>query len=539
MKILFTSVGRRVELIQEFKNAANQLNVKLDIFGADISDTAPALFFCDKTFMVSKTASPNYIDELLTICNDNKIDALIPTIDYDLLLLAKNKDKFLAIGTKVFVSSPDKVKICRDKRHTSQFFLDCGLNAPTPVDKVENYKNSYPAFIKPIDGSSSVNAFKVESYDDLCSKAAQIPQYIIQPFIDGKEYTIDIFCDYDGNTIFITPRERLVVRAGEVLKTKITQDEKIINDCKKIIEKFKPCGAITVQMIRDKVTNNDYYIEINPRYGGGAPLSIKAGANSPMALINILNGVKEKYYSNAAQNNLIYSRFDQSICVNKNLENDNINLKAIIFDLDDTLYSEKDYVISGFKAVANVIPEVKNAEAKLYEAFIKKLPAIDTVLKNENLLNKKEECLSAYRNNFPNIEFRNGIIQILKKLKLKDVYIGVITDGRVEGQRNKINALNLNKYIDSIIITDELGGEQFRKPCDIAFRIMQLRSNVPFENMVYIGDNLSKDFIAPEKLGMQCIMLEHDDNLYKFSSDKILTFKNINQLNDYFEKHIG
>ena len=129
------------------------------------------------------------------------------------------------------------------------------------------------------------------------------------------KYTIDIFCDYEGNPVYITPRERLAVRAGEVLKTKITQDDTMIAEMQVLISDFKPCGQITVQLIREETTGDDYYIEINPRFGGGAPLSIKAGADSAKAVIRMLNGEKLKYVEKAAKDGAVYSRFDQSICV--------------------------------------------------------------------------------------------------------------------------------------------------------------------------------------------------------------------------------
>lgn len=79
---------------------------------------------------------------------------------------------------------------------------------------------------------------------------------------------MDIFCDLQGNPIYITPRERLAVRSGEVLKTRIALDERIIEECRELVRRFEPCGPITVQLIREKETGEDYYIEINPRYGG-------------------------------------------------------------------------------------------------------------------------------------------------------------------------------------------------------------------------------------------------------------------------------
>lgn len=315
MKILFTSVGRRVELMQAFHDAAKSMDVPLTICGADISETAPALYFCDKKFIVPRISNQDYIPALLEICQREKITALIPTIDTDLLILAQNKARFSQIGTTVVVSEPDKISICRDKRLTTDFFTSVGLKAPRTFDCVAEYDQGFPAFIKPKDGSSSINVFKVENEAELRAYAAQVPDYIIQPYVEGTEYTVDVFCDLDGNPVFITPRIRLAVRSGEVLKTEICMDEKIIWEIRQLIAAYKPCGAITVQLIQDLKSGTNWYIEINPRFGGGAPLSIKAGADSAQALIQILNGGAVTYVPNAARNGEKYSRFDQSIRV--------------------------------------------------------------------------------------------------------------------------------------------------------------------------------------------------------------------------------
>ena len=315
MKILFTSVGRRVELMQAFRNAANELGIDLTIYGADVSDTAPALMFCDKQIKVCKIRDEDYIPSLVRLCKKEKIDALIPTIDTDLLILSQNKNKFTDIGTVVFISDEDKIRICRDKRDTASFFLSIGLKSPFPVDDYKKYNLGFPAFIKPKDGSSSINAYKVNDESELETYAKEVPDYIIAPYIEGTEYTIDAFCDLEGNPLLVTPRIRLAVRSGEVLKTQIDLDKKIIDESFQIIKAFKPVGAITIQLIRQKSTGDDYFIEINPRFGGGAPLSMKAGADSSIFLLKLLLKEKLQYQENAAEDGAIYSRFDQSVRV--------------------------------------------------------------------------------------------------------------------------------------------------------------------------------------------------------------------------------
>lgn len=524
-RILFTGVGRRVELVQAFRQAANCLNVKLKLYGADMAGTAPALAFCDYTRKVCGMRDVDYIPQLLRICKVDHIDLLIPTIDTDLLVLSRNEAEFDAIGTKVLISKSDKIAICRDKNYTADFFESCGLKAPRTVNDYQLYHDQYPCFIKPKDGSSSINAFKVEKESELKIYAEQVGDYIVQPFIEGTEYTVDIFCDYEGNPIFITPRIRSAVRAGEVLKTEIVMDKKIIEECRKLIDKFQPCGPMTVQLIRQNRTGDDYYIEINPRFGGGAPLSMKAGARSAEAILRML--LKEKVeYTDTVDDGLVYSRFDQSVCIS---EGDNIRqIKGIIFDLDDTLYSEKQYVKSGYKKIGEFLAR-EDAADKLWSHFMAGKSAIDEYLIEIGEVEKKDECVKIYREQIPEISLYDGVLEFVQDLKHRGIKVGIITDGRIEGQRAKLEALGLYEVMDDIIITDELGGVQFRKPCDISFRIMQNRWRIPYEQIVYVGDNPNKDFQACKQLGMQWIYFRNEDGLYSHSAmqEEVTTINDI------------
>ena len=191
-------------------------------------------------------------------------------------------------------------------------------------------------------------------------------------------------------------------------------------------------------------------------------------------------------------------------------------LKAIVFDLDDTLYSEKEYVKSGYAVVAQLLPNVENAEDKLWKAFEEKKAAIDDVLRSENIYSEelKKKCLEAYRFHRPNIHLYAGASEMLTRLRKKGFLIGIITDGRPEGQRAKIKALGLDELVDSIIVTDELGGAEYRKPNKVAFVKMCEMLGVKYEEMCYIGDNINKDFVAPEMIGMKCIFLKNKDGIY-------------------------
>lgn len=516
LHILVTGVGRRVELMQAFRQAALKLNINLKLYGADMAGTAPALAYCDYTRKVCAMSDPQYIQQLVAICVADKIDLVMPTIDTDLLILSQNVDVFEKVGTKVLISKPDKILICRDKNNTGEFFESCGLKAPRTYNNYKEYLGPYPCFIKPKDGSSSINAFKVEDEEELAVYAGQVEDYIIQPYVSGREFTIDIFCDFNGNPIYITPRERVQVRAGEVLKTQIFMDETMIEDAKKLCEAFKPCGPMTVQLIQDRNTGDNYYIEINPRYGGGAPLSMKSGARSAEALLQLLCGEVVEYQENASCNGAIYSRFDQSVCISEG--DDTQPVKGVIFDLDDTLYSEKLYVKSGYKKIGEYLGR-EDASEKLWGYFESGKQAIDEYLAESGEEDKKAECLKIYREQMPEVTLYDGVCEMIEDLKDKGIKVGIITDGRPEGQKNKIKALGLDSMIDDIIITDELGGVQFRKPCDIAFRIMQNRWRLPYEQIVYVGDNPNKDFQACRQLGMRWKYFRNEDGLYSHDAN--------------------
>ena len=186
---------------------------------------------------------------------------------------------------------------------------------------------------------------------------------------------------------------------------------------------------------------------------------------------------------------------------------------GVIFDLDDTLYSEKQYVRSGYKAVAKMLGDEALTD-RLWTHFENGKPAIDELVNELGCIGRKEECLKAYREQMPEIKLYDGVVDLILELKSKDIKVGIITDGRVSGQKRKLQALGLDKLIDDIIITDELGGTQFRKPCDIAFRIMQRRWGIPFEQIIYVGDNPTKDFQACRQLGMRWKYFSNEEGLY-------------------------
>jgi len=192
-------------------------------------------------------------------------------------------------------------------------FKEAGVKTPESYWKGKEYSGGFPCYIKPVAGSSSINAFRVNNEKELEFFKYYIKDYIIQELIEGEEYTIDVLCDFSGNPIYITPRLRIATRSGEVLKTRIENNKVLIDKVKLILEYLKPAGPITVQAIRCHRDNQFYFIEVNARFGGGSPLSMMAGANSVEAIYRLIKGERLEYIADAAQDGLVLVRFDQSI----------------------------------------------------------------------------------------------------------------------------------------------------------------------------------------------------------------------------------
>lgn len=192
------------------------------------------------------------------------------------------------------------------------------------------------------------------------------------------------------------------------------------------------------------------------------------------------------------------------------------NCDLVIFDLDDTLYLEKDYVKSGFAEVSKNFLQIKDMANKLWQAFELGKKPINSVLEEHGLLTQEnlDLAISVYRNHLPNISLAEGVKDMLLRLKANGKKLGLITDGRPQGQRNKICALQIEDIFDKIIVTDELGGAEYRKPNPKAFEEMVKHFNLSYERSVYIGDNPKKDFIAPISLKMACIHFENPNGLY-------------------------
>ena len=177
-------------------------------------------------------------------------------------------------------------------------------------------------------------------------------------------------------------------------------------------------------------------------------------------------------------------------------------IKAVVFDLDDTLFPEYDYVKSGYNAVAKKIEKkygISGAADELLALFDKDRSEVFNRYLGAHGLPVTDdsvgELVKVYRTHMPDIKLSEEVQKTLAALREKGYKLGIITDGRPDGQRAKISALGLEGKVDKIIITDELGGKEYRKPNPKAFELMAGDLGLALDEMMYVGDNPNKDFV--------------------------------------------
>ena len=317
MNILITSAGRRVSLVRAFKSELLKFFQDGRVYTADLQpELSSACRQSDGYFHVSRVTDPAYPGELIKICADNNIKLVIPTLDTELIPLSENSLLFQEKGIHVIISTPEMVRICRNKKKLFHYFDSIGFPRTSEIDPGNP---EFPIFVKPIDGSSSIGTMVIKDEIQYSKKILESSDLVFLKYLspsEFSEFTIDLYYNRQNKLVCAVPRERLEVRNGEVSKS-VTRKDQLY---KTIFEVFSKCrgfiGCITLQVFKRRNSDEIIGIEINPRFGGGYPLSYRAGANYPEYLIReYLMGEGIEYFDKWVSDMLML-RYDDEIIVN-------------------------------------------------------------------------------------------------------------------------------------------------------------------------------------------------------------------------------
>lgn len=287
INILFTNAGRRTYLI---KYAIDLIKDGYDL-NIYVSDTSKytASFWVDSSIrrIITPKVKGNekeYIDALMEECIKSNIGIIIPLMDYEIPFLSKNINKFKSIGIKVIVSDYKLVNSLLNKEKTEKLCIKSGINYPKTWYSINKFNGVFPLIKKNIYGSGSVGLTVIRDKNQLVN--FKEGKEILQQFIDGQEYGIDILNDLNGNFLHCCVKKKILMRSGETDKAEIINNEKYVAYAKKISKSFRHVGNLDVDFIEER-NGNIYFIDFNPRFGGLYPFTHLSGCNYLKILIDI------------------------------------------------------------------------------------------------------------------------------------------------------------------------------------------------------------------------------------------------------------
>ena len=318
MNILFTCVGRRVALLEAFRGAMAELDVAGRLLGTEVTAACAAFHKVDVGLIVPRVADRQYVPALTNIIRQHRVGLLVPLTDLDLRLLSRHRDEFAEMGCTVMIGSEQAVALCQDKARTNAFLAEAGLAAiKTCMLSEFRSRPFYPCFVKPIAGSSGIGTGMIESAEQLQAHVAAYGEdLIVQEYVPGREFTVDVYRSRTGQVHSIVPRQRLSVRSGEVEKGVTVKDQAVMAAARDLAERLEGIWGVFCCQCRRPQQSADSrprFFEINPRFAGGAPLAIAAGANLPLYLLQEVLGRPITGKVGDFTDRLLMLRYDEAV----------------------------------------------------------------------------------------------------------------------------------------------------------------------------------------------------------------------------------
>ena len=320
MNILFCSVGRRCELLKNFRKS---MSVGSKIIATDISATAPALYFADVQYIVPRIDADNYIDKILEICKAEEIDAVTTLIDPEIEILAKNRSRFEEVGVEVLAPYEETAELCFDKYKMFSYLSEKKIPTVKTYKDLEEFFCDYrlgaiafPVFVKPRTGSGSVGARKISDLEELQSACEAEPSLIIQEFMECEDMDADVYVDTISHCpVNIFSKRKLETKIGGASKTISFSDESLVQFVRDTLNHFKFNGPIDIDLFR---RNGQYYLsEINPRFGGAYLHAYGAGVDFIKLIENNLQGIENEPCFHNYEDGVVMMMYDSVVIKKK------------------------------------------------------------------------------------------------------------------------------------------------------------------------------------------------------------------------------
>lgn len=268
INVLITAAGRRVQLIQGFVEALASLDVRGNVVTSDVNTLSPGLYYSNRHYIVPLAGDRHYLPIIKSICFKERIHLLVPTIDDELPLFGAQAESFLEMGVRVAVSGGETGTVCSDKHRTVKFLAQHGIPVPGSwlPDELDFKELSYPLIIKSREARDSVDAHLINDEGELRFFLNYIADPVVQEYIPGREFTVDVLADFDGKVISIVPRERLVVRSGVTDRGQTWNNPALIDLGVRIAEALQIRGPAHFHLKRCE--DRGTVFEVKPRFSG-------------------------------------------------------------------------------------------------------------------------------------------------------------------------------------------------------------------------------------------------------------------------------
>ena len=298
MNILFSCIGRRGYVAEYFRV---HLEANDRIIGTSNSQWTPGFTACDLGVVMPDIVSEEYLPTLIKLCREQKVQALLSFFDPDIHVLSRHLNEFCDIGIVPVIPSARVADICFDKYQTYLFLKENGFNAPPTfltieeaTEAMEEGKVDFPLVVKPRYGFGSHNIFQARNFKELDVFFHYASNMLIQDLLTGEELDFDICLDLQGEVLSVVPWRKIARRAGETYQAEACDNPNLLDVGSRLGKALGDKGHVGPLDVDLFLQENDkpFILELNPRFGGGYPVSHLAGADFPLLILRMIKGEK-------------------------------------------------------------------------------------------------------------------------------------------------------------------------------------------------------------------------------------------------------
>jgi carbamoyl-phosphate synthase large subunit len=248
------------------------------VVAADADPLAVGLRLADEAAVLPRYGDPAFVDRLCDVALRNGADALISTVAEEMARLGAASEQLATAGLRTWLPSQGALEACVDKWRLAQVVRTAGVTAPmTRLGSGEGVPG--PWIVKPRFGRGSRHVYSVNRPQELTWAIERVPDPIVQTRVEGLEFTVDALVDRDGALAGAVPRWRLETKAGISTKGRTFRDDTLMEQLEALLDTLQLQGPANVQGFLVTEDGSISFVEVNPRFSGGLPLSLAAGAD--------------------------------------------------------------------------------------------------------------------------------------------------------------------------------------------------------------------------------------------------------------------